>query len=131
MVTVDQKGYVFGYQAGRNEFPFQLQLSPSTFNTRPQLSHITLNLKWPSDPESGQTFKNLFTESMISFSFESLKYAEKIAKASGHRFIREEDVDKVWKSLNLKISRLITITSFDKIKKTYLLFSKPIECFIV
>jgi len=43
MVIVDKKGYVFGCQAGRNEFPFQEQLSPSTFNIRPQLSHITLN----------------------------------------------------------------------------------------
>jgi hypothetical protein len=54
--------------------------------------------QWPSDPEAGKLFKNFFTETMVSFAFGGLKYAEKIAKNAGHPFIREEDVDKMWSS---------------------------------
>ena len=65
---------------------------------------------------------------MISFAFDSLKYAEATAKKKKHRFIREEDVDEMWKSFvpydvneyeditffpNLGPSGSLTIESYD------------------
>jgi len=54
--------------------------------------------RWPADAEAGRKFKALFTESMIDFAFESLKLSDKIAKKKNRRFIREEDVDRMWKA---------------------------------
>ncbi|MCP5102636.1 MAG: CRTAC1 family protein [bacterium] len=54
--------------------------------------------QWPSDAEEGRKFRNFFTETMVSFAFEGVKYAEKIAKTKKHGFIREEDVHEMWNS---------------------------------
>jgi hypothetical protein len=54
--------------------------------------------QWPSDAEEGRQFRNLFTETMAAFAFDSLKYAENIAKSKKHPFIREEDVHQMWNS---------------------------------
>ncbi|MCP4147406.1 MAG: RNA-binding protein [bacterium] len=54
--------------------------------------------RWPKDPGESRKFKVLFTESMIAFATRSLLYAGKTAAAAGHQFIREDDVDKMWKT---------------------------------
>lgn len=54
--------------------------------------------RWPSDPEEGKKFRDLFTRAMTSFALESWQYAEAVAKKKGHPFIREEDVDGMWQS---------------------------------
>jgi enediyne biosynthesis protein E4 len=54
--------------------------------------------RWPKDKEEGNAFRNLFTESMISFSAESMQLAQQVAIKKQHRLIREADVDEMWKS---------------------------------
>ncbi|MCP4214658.1 MAG: RNA-binding protein, partial [bacterium] len=53
--------------------------------------------KWPKNPEESKRFKMLFTESMIAFAHRSLQYSAKTAMDAGHVFIREKDVDKMWR----------------------------------
>jgi hypothetical protein len=75
--------------------------------------------QWPSDAEEGQKFKNLFTESMASFAFESWKYADKIARSKGHRLIREEDVHEMWNSfIPFEVNEYEDITFFPKLGRS-------------
>ena len=49
--------------------------------------------RWPKDAKTAKEFQSLFTESMVLFSHDLYKGAEKIAVARGHAFIRDDDVD--------------------------------------
>jgi histone H3/H4 len=48
---------------------------------------------WPRDPETGATFRKLFTEVMIAFSHDLLLGAEAEATKNGHVLIRASDVE--------------------------------------
>jgi hypothetical protein len=54
--------------------------------------------QWPKDAQEGAKFRNLFTESMVSFAFNGLNFAGELAKKKGHGLILEEDVDEMWKA---------------------------------
>lgn len=47
---------------------------------------------WPSDPEEGKVFKDLFTETMIAWTQDVMLLSEKNARKAGHPLIRVEDV---------------------------------------
>jgi hypothetical protein len=49
---------------------------------------------WPSDPEEGKAFKDLFTETMVAWTADVLLEAEKRARNAGHPLIRVEEVDR-------------------------------------
>lgn len=49
---------------------------------------------WPSDPEEGRKFRDLFTEVMVAWTNDVLLEAEKVAKKNKHAFIRVDDVDE-------------------------------------
>lgn len=74
--------------------------------------------KWPKDPVEGNNFRNLFTESMVDFSFQGLKMAGEIAQRKGHRFIQEEDVDEMWRSfVPFEVDEYEDVLFFPNLKK--------------
>jgi hypothetical protein len=48
---------------------------------------------WPRDPETGNTFRTLFTEVMVAFTQDMLVGAEAEAAKNGHALIRASDVE--------------------------------------
>ncbi len=50
--------------------------------------------RWPSDPELGKQFKNLFTVAMVQYATDLTLGAEKVAIQDGHSLIRVDDVKR-------------------------------------
>lgn len=74
--------------------------------------------RWPSDQEEGQKFRNLFTRAMVDFSFEGLKYAEQVARTARHRFVREEDVHKMWNNfVPFEVDEYEDVTFFPRLER--------------
>jgi hypothetical protein len=75
--------------------------------------------QWPADSQKGHKFKELFTETMIAFTFDALKLAEKVAKERGDRFIREEDVNAMWGSfVPFEVNDYEDVIFFPKLGRT-------------
>ncbi len=53
--------------------------------------------RWPSDPEQGRTFKNLFAQCLIDFAQDLYQGAEQVAQKNAHSFIDMGDVQEYTK----------------------------------
>lgn len=85
--------------------------------------------RWPADAGEGQKFKNLFTEAMVAFAFDSLKYAGKIAAAKGRPFIREDDVEQMWQSfVPFDINEYEDVIFFPRLQRSGSLTIESYDC---
>ncbi len=86
-------------------------------------------LPWPKDPLEGKRFKDTYTELMIDFAYKNLRKAETFAREKGEPYIRENDIEELWKtSTPFVVNQYEDIIFFPKLSQEKKIIIESYDC---